>query len=346
MNVLITGVLGNFGSLMTKYLMDTTDCSVYGVARRKSNLDFTPIQDYLNSPRFKIVYGDSTDDINLNDIFREILPDYVFNFAGFTQVGPSWECPAAVYDINLVGVMRFLEIIRKNKPSCRFLSCGSIEQYANSTDNPITLDSLPAPSNIYGGSKNAAFDLIKIYRQKYNLYAVQAILGNSEGRFKDHKSFAFNKVIHGVVRILKLYKENKPFKPIQLGNLDAMRAWGDTEDFCDGLWRMLNQEKYIQSPVQDYILSAREFHTVKDLVNYSCFNAGLPIEWRGTGLNEFAFIPPFETNRIIEVSPDFYRVESRRIDADSSKIKKELGWKPQNDFRGLVKKLITFELNK
>jgi len=327
------------GSALISYLIKNTHHSIFGLTRRKSQIDLTPIQNFIDNPRFKVIYGDISDDISINDIVKQVQPDYFINYAGYTSVQPAWESPVKVFDTNVLGVMRCLESIVKNKLNCRFLQSGSILQFENSA-RPINEDSKPAPANIYGGSKNAAHDLIKIYREKYNLFAVNAILGNNESSQRG-VNFLTNKVTKGIVNILKNYKEGKPISPIKLGNLDAIRSWGDTDDFVEACWLMLNHGK----PV-DYLISTDEPATVRDFVEYACFCAGLALEWRGLGLNEFAFIPPFEKDKIIEVSVEFFRAEKDYLRADASKIKKELGWSPKTDFRGLVKKLINSELNK
>jgi GDPmannose 4,6-dehydratase len=84
--------------------------------------------------------------------------------------------------------------------------------------------------------------LVKVYRESYHLYAVQGLLFNHEGTRRGEE-FVTRKITKGVARIKKAILEGKPFEPIELGNVKAKRDWSDAEDFVDGIWRMLNQEK-------------------------------------------------------------------------------------------------------
>ncbi len=300
MNILITGGSGNMGMAMSEYLLKNTKFNVFLGVRKLLNPSYT-------HPRLFRKNLDITDDSNINEVFQEIKPNYIINFAGFTQVGPSWNCPGVVYDVNCLGVMRLLEAIRKNDPKCRLFSAGTIMEYSDSGDI-ITEESIPCPNTIYGASKNAAHNLIKIYREKYGLFAVHGILGNNEGKHKT-EDFAFKKIIAGITRNRKRYWDSeKNMETIVLGNLAAVRAWGDTDEFCDGIWKMINQD-FINpkfEKIKDYIIS----------------------------------------KRFIEVSKDYYREEKSRVDACSDLIKKELGWQHKTKFHDLVKKLLDFEYSK
>ena len=104
--------------------------------------------------------------------------------------------------------------------------------------------------------------MVKVYRDSYDLYAVQGWLFNHEG-VRRGEEFVTRKITKNVARILGHYEIGKPIVPLQLGNLDAKRDWSDAEDFVVGIWKMLNQDR--ENP-KDYILSSNETHTIRTFV--------------------------------------------------------------------------------
>ena len=125
----------------------------------------------------------------------------------------------------------------------RSYNAGSSEEYGNVEYSPQDEKHPARPRSPYGASKSAARQIVKVYRESYNLYAIQGLLFNHEGTRRGEE-FVTRKITKGVARIKKALVSQNPFAPIELGNLDAKRDWSDAEDFVDGIWRMLNQEDY------------------------------------------------------------------------------------------------------
>ena len=125
--VLITGALGQDGANMAEYLCNTTNHMVYGMMRRSANPNFKNISEVRNNKNFKLVLGDLTDEVSIDRLIKDILPDYFINFGANSFVGCSWDMPLQVMDTNATGVLRILESLRKYKPTCRFYSAGSSE---------------------------------------------------------------------------------------------------------------------------------------------------------------------------------------------------------------------------
>ena len=256
--VFVTGVLGQDGANMVEYLINNTDHDIFGMVRRSSNPNFINCKSFLKNSRFKLVYGDLSDSVSIDSLVQEIQPDYFINFGAQSFVGCSWEIPLQTFDTNATGVARCLEAIRKHKPTCRFYSAGSSEEFGDVAYAPQDISHPIRPRSPYGASKAAARHIVKVYRESYNLYAVHGILFNHEGT-KRGEEFVTRKITKGVARIKKAIDNNKTFDPIELGNLDSKRDWSDSEDFIDGVWKMLNQEK-----PKDYVLSSNETHSIRE----------------------------------------------------------------------------------
>jgi GDPmannose 4,6-dehydratase len=344
--VFITGVTGQDGSFMIDYLLKNTDHFVVGGARRLSIKNHENIKHLENNPRFKLINFDLSDAHNIYKIVQELKPDYFINLAAQTFVGSSWDFPAQTWECNTSGVIHILEAIRQHKPSCRFYNAGSSEEYGNVAYTPQDENHPLKPRSPYGASKAAARLIVKVYRESYNLYAIQGLLFNHEGTRRGEE-FVTRKITKGVARIKKAISEGKSFEPIELGNVKARRDWSDAEDFVDGIWKMLNQD----SP-SEYVLSSNETHTIAEFVWYAFKAAGIEGTWHGEAeLAEFSINTKdalkYEpvASVLVKINPKFYRpAEVELLLGDSTKARKELGWKPETSFEQLVEKMVANDL--
>jgi GDPmannose 4,6-dehydratase len=352
----VTGVTGQDGSFMVDYLLKNTDYFVVGGARRLSIKNHENIRHLENNPRFKLVNFDLSDAHSISKIVEKLKPEYFINLAAQTFVGSSWDFPAQTWECNTTGVIHILEAIRQHKPSCRFYNAGSSEEYGNVAYTPQDENHPAKPRSPYGASKSAARQLVKVYRESYNLYAVQGLLFNHEGTRRGEE-FVTRKITKGVARIKKAISEGKSFMPIELGNVKARRDWSDAEDFVDGIWKMLNQEKCrvdmdSNMQIEEYVLSSNETHTIAEFVWYAFKAAGIEGAWHGEAeLAEFSISTKdaikYEpvTSVLVKISPKFYRpAEVDLLLGDSTKARRELGWKPETSFEQLVQKMVKNDL--
>jgi GDPmannose 4,6-dehydratase len=346
MKVIVTGILGQDGANMVEYLIKNTNAKVFGMVRRTSNPNFINCQAFIKNERFQLVYGDLSDSVSLDNLIRDIQPDYFINFAAQSFVGCSWEIPLQTFDTNATGVARCLEAIRRFQPRCRFYSAGSSEEFGDVQYSPQNIQHPVRPRSPYGASKAAARHLVKVYRESYNLYAVHGILFNHEGT-KRGEEFVTRKISKSVARINYAINNKQPFKPIELGNLDAKRDWSDSEDFVDGVWKILNQEK-----PKDYVLSSDETHSIREFVEKAFKAAGIEGVWHGKAQNEEFSLPNYliEENDIlssvlVKINPKFYRpAEVDLLLGDSTPARNELGWKPKISFDELVSRMVKFDI--
>lgn len=367
--VFVTGVLGQDGANMVEYLLKNTDHDVFGMLRRSSNPNFINCQSFLTNSRFKLVYGDLSDSVSIDNLVREIQPDYFINFGAQSFVGCSWEIPLQTFDTNATGVARCLEAIRKHKSSCRFYSAGSSEEFGDVSYSPQDILHPIRPRSPYGASKASARHIVKVYRESYNLYAVHGILFNHEGT-KRGEEFVTRKITKGVARIKKAIDNNEIFNPIELGNLDSKRDWSDSEDFVDGVWKMLNQEKFrhdlqpelyqeekynkcIIKGLKDYVLSSNETHSIREFIELAFRIAEIKGVWHGQGLSEeysvtteFAIKNEPASSVLVKINPKFYRpAEVDLLLGDSNPARKEIGWEPKTSFQNLVEKMVLHDLS-
>lgn len=347
MKIIITGILGQDGSNMVEYLLKNTNAKIFGMARRTSNPNFINCKSFLKEERFQLVYGDLSDNVSLDNLVRDIQPDYFINFAAQSFVGCSWDIPLQTFDSNATGVARCLEAVRRFQPKCRFYSAGSSEEFGDVSYSPQDINHPLRPRSPYGASKAAARQLVKVYRDSYNLYAIHGILFNHEGT-KRGEEFVTRKITKGVARIYDSIKNAKSFNPIELGNLDSKRDWSDSEDFVDGVWKMLNQE----TP-KDYVLSSNETHSIREFVGLAFSEVGIEGVWHGSGVNEeFSISTKYAISNdplssvLIKVNEKFYRpAEVDILFGDSNPARNELNWLPKTDFHSLVRKMVAHDIS-
>lgn len=365
--VFVTGVSGQDGSHMVDYLLRETSASVVGGARRLSSENHININHLENNPRFQLVNFDLTDSHSIYKIIEYAKPDYFINFAAQSFVASSWDFARQTWECNSTAILDCLEAIKRLQPNCRFYNAGSSEEFGNVAYQPQDENHPSRPRSPYGASKAAARQLIKVYRESYGLYAVQGWLFNHEGPRRGEE-FVTRKITKGVTRIFDAIVNDKPIVPIELGNIDAERDWSDAEDMMDAVWKMLNQDVYsndcsvkdighlidkraLGQYIKDYVVGSGEKHTIREFIDEAFKLVGIRGEWCESGVNEYLWYSsgpkplPSDQCKLVTINPKFYRpAEVEVLLADSSKIRKDLGWKPKTTFNGLVEKMITSDL--
>lgn len=331
--ILVTGVTGQDGSYMVDYLLSNTDHEIYGMVRRSSNLNTINISHILDNPRFHLVTGDLSDNQSLDSLIKEIRPDYFINLAAQSFVGSSWQIPEQTFDVGAVGVLRCLEAIRKHVPNCKFYNAGSSEELGDVDYSPQDEHHPLKPRSPYGAAKAAARHIVKVYRESYNLYAIQGLLYNHESERRGAE-FVTRKITKGVARIKNAIDNSSPFAPLELGNIDSKRDWSHALDFVDGIWKMLNQDK-----PKEHLLSSGETHTVREFIELAFENAGIKNSWIGEGIDETLI--DNDGVVLVKINPEFYRpAEVDLLWGNSSKARVELTWLPKISFKELVKRMV------
>lgn len=342
--VIITGVTGQDGSLMADYLLKHTDYLIFGGVRRLSVYNHKNIK-HIKSDRFYLINFDLTDPHSISRTIEKLQPDYFINFAAQSFVASSWDFARQTWETNSTAILDILESIILYKPTCRLYQAGSSEEFGNVIYTPQDENHPLRPRSPYGASKAASRQLIKVYRESYNLYAVQGWLFNHEGPRRGEE-FVTRKITKNVARIKKALDENKDFYPLELGNIEAKRDWSDAEDFIEAVWLMLNQE----SP-KDYVLSSGETHTIREFVEKAFIQVGIQGYWNFVNGNnpeneEFLMKSSDSVITLAKINPKFYRpAEIEILLGNSNAARKELKWVSKTSFTDLIKKMINHDLN-
>ncbi|NBX74952.1 MAG: GDP-mannose 4,6-dehydratase, partial [Proteobacteria bacterium] len=329
---------------MVDFLLKNTDYLIFGGVRRLSVYNHENIK-HIHSDRFHLINFDLTDPHAIARTVEKIQPDYFINFAAQSFVASSWDFARQTWAANSTSVLDILEAIRLYKPSCRLYQAGSSEEFGNIIYAPQDEKHPLRPRSPYGASKAASRQLIKVYRDSYNLYAIQGWLFNHEGTRRGEE-FVTRKITKNVARIYNSIKNKEKFIPLELGNMNAKRDWSDSEDFIEGVWMMLNQDIYNKNYdgiPQEYVFSSNETHTIKEFVEKAFNIAGIHGKW--VGENEHIMYVSNDDQVLVQVNPKFYRpAEVELLLGDSSLARKDLGWYPKISFDKLVEKMVRWDI--
>jgi len=333
---LILGITGQDGSYLAEFLLKKK-YQVHGIKRRTSTPNTSRIDHIFDSINFdnkKLImhHGDLSDSGSLNRIINSINPDEIYNLAAQSHVKISFQIPEYTSDVNALGPLRLLEIIRHYKrKKIKFYQASSSEMFGKSKP-PQNESTIFKPRSVYAISKIFAFNTVVHYREAYGIHASNGILFNHESPRRG-VNFVTRKIIQGLLRIKK-GEQNI----LTLGNLYSKRDWGHAKDYVESMWKILQHKK-----PNDFVVATNKSYSVKDFVNISAKKIGFKIKWINKGLKEEG-IDEITKKKIINVSKKYFReTEVDNLIGDFSKAKKILKWKPKYSLNQLIDDMIQNE---
>ena len=339
---IVTGVTGQDGSYLTELLLEK-GYDVWGIIRPSSNSFYERTDGFLNHPSFTIKKADLRDTFSIQTVFDDSkLWLYerieVYNLAAQSHVRHSFDMPEYTADVDALGVLRFLECIRRCRKEVRdkirFYQASTSELYGNritpgeSGVRILNETSGFEPCSPYAVSKLFAFWTVKNYREGYGIYACNGILFNHESPRRGIE-FVTRKITTCLGKICRGEQES-----ISLGNLDARRDWGHARDYVEGMWRILQAEQ-----AEDWVLATGQNHSVRDFVIEAFRSKGYQLTWQGNGVDEIGVDQEGITR--VKINPELFRPnELHVLLGDATKAQTKLGWIHKTSFGELVKEMV------
>lgn len=333
---LITGVTGQDGAYLTKFLLDK-GYKVHGLVRRASIERYDRIEEYLADERVHLHYGDMTDSSNIIRLMSEIQPDEVYNLAAMSHVKVSFDTPEYTANADGIGTLRLLEAIRilGLEQKTKVYQASTSELYGKVQETPQSETTPFYPRSPYAAAKIYAYWITVNYREAYDIFACNGILFNHESPLRG-ETFVTRKITIAVANI-----NHGKQDCLYLGNLDAKRDWGFAGDYVEAMWLILQQEQ-----PEDFVIATGQTRTVREFVEQAFTEAGIEIEWQGQGVEEKG-IDKTTGKVIVAVDPQFFRpTEVELLLGNPTKAKEKLGWEPKTSFDKLVKMMVQEDLKR
>ena len=311
---LIFGISGQDGSYLSKFLL-TKGYRVVGSSRdaqmsRFSNLVTLGIRDRVE-----------VESVSLND-FRSVLqalkrvrPHEVYNLAGQSSVGLSFDQPVEAFESISIATLNLLEAIRFLEMPIRIYNAGSSECFGNTNGRPADELTPFRPRSPYAVAKAAAFWQMANYREAYGLFACSGLLFNHESPLRPGR-FVTRKIVSAACRIAGGAKEK-----LELGNISVERDWGWAPEYVEAMWLMLQQE----SP-EDFVIATGETNRLADFVDQVFRSLGL--DWQ----------------EHVTIRQDLFRpTDILTVRADPGRAARKLGWKARYRMRDVAKMMVRAE---
>ena len=315
-NVLITGVTGQDGAYLAKFLLKK-GYNVFGTYNGSPKSDFWRL-DYLGiRKKIQLLPLDMTNQKSIKKILVKSDPKEVYNFAAQSLVGHSFQIPIYTNEITGFGVLRILETIKEYNKKIKFYQASSSEMFGLEK-SLIKNESTPFdPISPYAVAKLHGYYLVRLYRNAFGMFAANGILFNHESPLRGLE-FVTRKITNSVARIKLGLQKN-----LVLGNLSVKRDWGYAPDYVEGVWQMMQQKK-----PDDFVLATNETHSVEEFAKEACKIADVPYSVVKSSKTNFR---PFD-------------IETQK--GDYSKARKKLGWKPKTTFKEIVKIMVEEDIQR
>ncbi len=251
---LISGISGQDGAYLARLLLEKA-YRVVGTSRDAHIGSFQGLALLGVLDKVEICSMALNDFRSVLQTLNRVVPDEIYNLAGQSSVGLSFEQPVETVESVTIGTLNLLEAIRFTGRSIRLYNAGSSECFGNSGDIPCNETSPFRPRSPYAVAKAAAFWQVANYREAYGLHACSGILFNHESPLRPER-FVTQKIIRAAQRIAAGSAER-----LVLGNLDIRRDWGWAPEYVDAMWRMLQQDL-----AADYVIATGYSHPLEEFV--------------------------------------------------------------------------------
>ena len=329
---LITGISGQDGAYLAKFLLKK-NYKVIGVERRSARNNNWRLEKLNIANQVIIEDLDIKEINNIIRIFSRYKINEVYNLAAQSFVQSSFQNPIETSQVNAIGVLNMLEVIRNQKRIIKFYQASTSEMFGKSGKKNQDEKTLFHPRSPYASSKAFAHYTVQNYRESYNMFAVNGILFNHESPLRGEE-FITRKISLGLAKII-MGKQ----KILKIGNIYAKRDWGYAEDYVEAMWRMLQT-----SVPKDYVVATGKSYSVKQFINESVRVLNLKTKWIGKGLNE-KLINKETKKTIIAIDKKYFRPsEVDNLRGNFSKVKRDLKWSPRISFSKLVEIMILSDL--
>lgn len=299
---LICGIGGQDGAYLAAFLRGK-GYEVFGTSRDSASCNRDGLRRLGMDDQVKVVSMATNDFRSVMMTISRVAPDEIYNLAGQTSVGLSFDQPVEAIESISIGVLNLLEAIRFVGLPIRLYNAGSSECFGDTGDHPANEDTPFRPRSPYAVAKVCAHNLVNNYRDAYQIHACTGILFNHESPLRPQR-FVTQKIVQGAWAVSQGLMDG-----ITLGNLDIERDWGWAPEYVEGMWLMLQQER-----PRDFVIATGRTVSLRYFVERAFAHFGL--DWQQHVRQDQALLRPSDI---------------RRGAADPARAARQLGWAARFD---------------
>jgi GDPmannose 4,6-dehydratase len=312
---LICGIGGQDGAYLAKHLLDL-GYTVVGSSRDAQAGRFTGLERLGIRDRVTLVSMSQVDFRSTFQVIKRSSPDEIYNLAGQSSVGLSFDQPVETFESIVVGTINLLEAIRMLGAPIRLYSAGSSEMFGNAGDEAANERTVLRPRSPYGIAKATSFWQISQYREAYGLSAATGILFNHESPLRPER-FVTQKIVAAACRIARGEQQT-----VSLGDLSVHRDWGWAPEYVVAMHRMLQLDT-----LEDFVIATGQTHSLEEFVAAAFSAVGL--DWRRHVVRDPKLVRPTEIDR------------GR---ADTSRATERLDWTARHAMPDVVRMMVESRL--
>lgn len=331
MNIIVTGGAGFIGSAFIRHLIKHTTHQILNIDKLTYAADLASLNSIKNHNQYLFSQTDITDSKKLTEIFRQFKPDLVIHFAAETHVDRSISAPEVFIQTNIIGTFQLLQVSlnywkklnHSAQQTFRFVSISTDEVYGEltNTNSFFHENSIYAPNSPYSASKASADHLVRAWHKTYGLPTLITHSSNNYGPYQYPEKLIPRTILNALSG-----------KPINVyGNGEQIRDWLFIQDHIDALMLIITKGKIGE------IYNVGGDNELKNIfvVKKICDILDTLKPEKPNGINHYSELITFVKDRL---GHDF------RYAIDNSKIKKELGWFPKENFEVGLQKTIQWYL--
>lgn len=308
---LICGVSGQDGAYLANLLLEK-GYIVYGTSRDAQMSSFKNLVTLGILEKVQRYSMSLTDFRSVLEVLMTIEPDEIYNLAGQTSVGLSFQQPVETLKSIATGTLNLLEAIRFMKEPIKLYNAGSSECFGDIGNQSADENTPFRPRSPYAVAKSTAFWQVSNYREAYGIFACSGVLFNHDSPLRPRR-FVTQKIVNRACKIARGEE-----KKLHLGNLSISRDWGWAPEYVEAMYLMLQQ----QQP-DDYVIATGKSYPLEEFVSQAF--AYLNLNWKDYVVTDPTLLRPTD----LAISK-----------ANPLKAKLQLGWEAKYQMPDVVKMMI------
>ncbi|PWW38180.1 dTDP-glucose 4,6-dehydratase [Chromohalobacter israelensis] len=325
--IIVTGGAGFIGSAVVRCLINNTESEVANIDKLTYAGNLESLDSIADSPRYHFYQVDICDSAALERVFAEFRPTAVMHLAAESHVDRSIDGPAAFVETNIVGTYTLLEVARRYWSGLSEEKCAAFRFHHISTDEVygdlergsdlFTEETPYAPSSPYSASKASSDHLVRAWQRTYGFPTLITNCSNNYGPYH----FPEKLIPHIILNALA----GKPL-PVYGDGLQ-IRDWLYVEDHARALIEVVTNG----SVGETYNIGGNNEKFNIEVVKTICDLLEELAPEKPQGVSHYRDLIKFVKDR-----PG----HDLRYAIDTSKIQRELGWIPQEDFESGIRKTV------